>query len=161
MSRIGRVSTMLLCIAACGGQTRTAHHGFPALGSDSVLTGYGAQRRDVVTTATGTLKTADGMGAHTARFEQLLEGRLAGVVVTPRGGGEYQIRIRGATGDPLIVIDGTPTAFGASVRSALSGVNPADVARIDVLKDGAAAARYGSRGMHGVILITTHRVPRR
>jgi TonB-dependent SusC/RagA subfamily outer membrane receptor len=87
-----------------------------------------------------------------------LLGRLPGVTVIGRGP-DARVRIRGTssflgTNDPLYVIDGVPLQFGMS--QPLSGINPHDVARIDVLKDGTAAI-YGSRGANGVVLITTKR----
>jgi TonB-dependent SusC/RagA subfamily outer membrane receptor len=73
-------------------------------------------------------------------------------------GGELRVRVRGAVtgpggGEPLYVVDGMPLPNGA----ALSGLNPDDVARIDVLKDWSTAAAYGSRAANGVIVITTRR----
>jgi TonB-dependent starch-binding outer membrane protein SusC len=89
------------------------------------------------------------------RVEQLLEARVAGVTVRRMGNGEYSVLIRGinaihGTSQPLFVVDGVPLLDQRS----LAAINPADVARIEVLKD-AMAASYGVRGAHGVILITT------
>jgi TonB-dependent starch-binding outer membrane protein SusC len=69
------------------------------------------------------------------------------------------VRIRGVhsllgTNEPLYVIDGMPLPFG--MQNQLAGIDPRDVARIDVLKDGSAAI-YGSRGANGVVLIATKR----
>jgi len=58
---------------------------------------------------------------------------------------------------PLIVLDGMPLPRGGGLGSALSGIAPADIARIEVLKDAGSAAAYGSDGVNGVVLITTKR----
>jgi len=87
---------------------------------------------------------------------QLLQGKVPGLTITRNGGdpnGGIGIRLRGlstigAQTEPLVIIDGVP---GGS----LSNVDPNDIETIDVLKDGSAAAIYGSRGSSGVILITT------
>src|SRR5690606_27855337 len=87
---------------------------------------------------------------------QLLQGKVPGLSVYNRGGdpnSRSQIRLRGistvgANTEPLVVIDGV---IGAS----LDNVDPNDIESINVLKDGSAAAIYGSRGSSGVILVTT------
>lgn len=90
---------------------------------------------------------------------QLLQGQVAGMnIVKPDGGdpnGEFKVQLRGMTtlsggASPLVVIDGI---IGGSLES----VNPEEIESIDVLKDGSAAAIYGTRGTNGVILITTKR----
>lgn len=93
-----------------------------------------------------------------AEAEELFVGRFSGVQVfrTPDG---LSIRIRGGTSilgnnEPLIVVDGMPLQQRAD---ALSGVNPSDIQKIEVLKDAASLAQYGSRGANGVVLITTKR----
>ncbi len=99
--------------------------------------------------------------ARVSRVEELLRG-VPGLEVTALSNGAYQIRIRGhrsirgnpGDDDPLIVIDGIPSAAGAA---ALADIAPTDVARIEVLKDAGATSQYGSRGANGVIVITTKR----
>jgi TonB-linked SusC/RagA family outer membrane protein len=108
---------------------------------------------------------------------EALQGRMAGVLVTPAtgfGGASVNVQIRGQNSllggnQPLYVVDGVPyspsglnsfAAFGAFAQNAsydspLNSINPADVASIDVLKDADATAIYGSRGANGVVLITT------
>lgn|GEM_PF-193317 len=92
------------------------------------------------------------------RVEELFEGRFPGVRVFRQAGG-FSVQIRGATTlngntEPLYVIDGFPIEPGPD---RLIGINPADVARIEVLKDAASLAMYGSRAGNGVVLITTKR----
>ena len=101
--------------------------------------------------------------AHVSRVEEMLRG-VPGLEVTRLADGNYQIRIRGQrslrgstiSDDPLIVIDGVPTSSGLS---ALAGLAPRDIARIEVLKDAGPTSQYGSRGANGVIVITTKRAP--
>lgn len=94
-----------------------------------------------------------------ARIEELIEGRAPGVRVLHNRDGSFRLQIRGVSSpsgrnDPLVVIDGTP-ASDLRAGSALTSLNPADVLRIDVLKDAASTAFYGMRGANGVIVITT------
>jgi TonB-dependent SusC/RagA subfamily outer membrane receptor len=89
--------------------------------------------------------------------EELFVGRFPGVTVTRVPGG-IAVRIReGSTimgsGEPLFVIDGQ--AIEAAPGGALVGINPADIQKIEVLKDIGSTAQYGVRGANGVILITT------
>ena len=94
-----------------------------------------------------------------SRIEELIEGRAPGVRVIRHQDGTFRLQIRGVSSpagrnDPLIVVDGTP-ARELHAGSALASLNPADVARIEVLKDAASTAFYGMRGANGVIVITT------
>lgn len=94
-----------------------------------------------------------------ARIEELIEGRAPGVRVIHHRDGSFRLQIRGVSSpsgrnDPLVVIDGTPTRE-IRAGSALTSLNPADVLRIEVLKDAASTAFYGMRGANGVIVITT------
>src|SRR5688500_9224416 len=94
-------------------------------------------------------------GQNAAQAEELLAGRFPGVAVS-RGPEGLIIRIRGASGlggDPLFVVDGMPIDPGPG--GALAGINPADIEKIEVLKDVGSTAQYGSRGANGVILIKT------
>ncbi len=98
------------------------------------------------------------------RVEDLIQGRIAGVQVTRTGDGDYAVRIRGAnsvlgSGTPLYVIDGTQVR-AQGLMSALAGVQPQSVERIEVLKDAGATSIYGVLGANGVILITTKRARR-
>ncbi|WP_233522409.1 SusC/RagA family TonB-linked outer membrane protein [Chitinophaga silvatica] len=124
---------------------------------DIVVIGYGTQKRNEVTTAVATVK-AESFNQGGARSPMdLVQGKVAGLVVTRPNGNNpnssASIQIRGLTsmdGDmqPLIVIDGIP---GGN----LDLLQQDDIASFDVLKDGSAAAIYGTRGNNGVILITT------
>jgi TonB-dependent starch-binding outer membrane protein SusC len=128
---------------------------------DEVSVGYGTQSKENVTGAVTSITPTEAE-ARVARVEDLLS-RVPGLEVRPMPNGNYTLRIRGqhsirgnATDDePLLVIDGVVAS--GSLGSALAGVAPRDVARIDVLKDASATAIYGSRGANGVVIITTKR----
>lgn len=125
---------------------------------DSVAVGYGVQSRAQTGDAVRTI-TAEELGTiKVKRVEQLLAGRVAGVHVyaTPNGG--FAVRIRGTStfmgrSDPLYVVDGLPV--DVEEGRGLSFLDPADIARIDILKDPAETSMYGVRGANGVVLITT------
>jgi TonB-dependent SusC/RagA subfamily outer membrane receptor len=90
--------------------------------------------------------------------EKMLEGRVAGVVVSRTQDGGIAVRVRGASSfhgnnDPLYVLDGIPIEPGPD--GALTGVNPHDIESIRVLKSAADVALYGARGANGVIVIKT------
>ncbi len=131
---------------------------------ETVVIGYGTVKRE---DATGLVQsvTADkfNKGALTGP-QELLAGKIAGVVITTDGspGGGSKIRIRGesslsASNNPLIVVDGIPLDNGgvSGSRNQLNIINPNDVESITVLKDASAAAIYGNRASGGVIIITT------
>jgi TonB-linked SusC/RagA family outer membrane protein len=122
-----------------------------------VVVGYGTQKKSSVTGAVSKLVNANLDEIPTSRLDNALIGKIAGVSiqnVTSEVGADPVIRVRGfgsisANSSPLVVVDGYPVPDG------LSFVNPQDVESIEVLKDAASAAIYGSRGANGVILITT------
>jgi TonB-dependent starch-binding outer membrane protein SusC len=130
---------------------------------DQISVGYGTQsKRDATVAVTSVSPTeAD---ARVTRVEYLLQARVPGLEVLPLGDGTYTLRLRGrhsllgrsADDEPLLVIDDVLVPQG-SLGSALAGMAPRDVGRIDVLKDAAATSIYGSRGANGVIIITTKR----
>lgn len=104
--------------------------------------------------------TSDWRGQEPRRAEELLAGRFSGVEVIPMVGGGMAVRIRGQTSllgnnDPLYVIDGM--AVDAPPGQGLAGINPADIAKIEVLKDPGSTSMYGIRGANGVVVITTKR----
>ena len=126
--------------------------------SSLVEVGYGTSSRRDLTSAVGSVTSCDIAEQRVTRIEDLLQGRVAGVVVSRNRAGAPSVRIRGAQslygdGEPLFVVDGLPLLSGGP----LSGIAPQDIARIDVLKDAGATAIYGSRGANGVIVITTKR----
>ncbi|RQO74492.1 SusC/RagA family TonB-linked outer membrane protein [Pedobacter sp. KBW06] len=122
-----------------------------------VVVGYGTQKRKEVTSAIATIKEEDfNKGAARSPMD-LIQGKVAGLNITrtqgnnPNSGASIQLRgVSSITGtrSPLIVIDGIP---GGN----LDLLQQDDIEAIDVLKDGSAAAIYGTRGNAGVILITT------
>ncbi|SRR5712692_9338559 len=97
-------------------------------------------------------------------IEEALSGRFPGVEVTRTADGSVSVRIRGGSSimgsnEPLYVIDGVEIAPGPD--GALTGINPYDIESIQVLKDAASTAMYGSRGSNGVILIRMKKPPPR
>lgn len=90
-------------------------------------------------------------------IERMLQGKVAGVVVSRAPDGSIAVRIRGATSgyndEPLYVVDGVAVQPGPS--GALSGISPRDVESIKVLKGPAETAMYGARGANGVIIVKT------
>lgn len=138
--------------------------------SEIVVIGYGEQSRSSVTAAVSSVNKEIIENRPTANIQDILQGTASGVsVVTGSGqpGSAATIRIRGlgsfnAGNDPLYVIDGVPIFSGesnaannASGISNLADLNPNDIESIDILKDAASAAIYGSRAANGVILIKT------
>ncbi|NQZ76760.1 MAG: SusC/RagA family TonB-linked outer membrane protein, partial [Ekhidna sp.] len=116
-----------------------------------VVIGYGVQKKSDVTGATGVLTAKDVALQPLQRVENMLQGRVAGVVVSQNSGApgsSPQVNIRGFTGNPTYVIDGF-------IDADINAINPNDIESISVLKDASATAIYGSRGANGVILITT------
>jgi TonB-dependent SusC/RagA subfamily outer membrane receptor len=112
----------------------------------------------------GAIVTADDLdhGTTVDPIERTLAGRVAGVVVINTADGGIAIRIRGQTTingetEPLYVIDGLPVQPGPG--GSLTGINPKDIASIEVLKDASATAFYGMRGSNGVIVIKTKHAP--
>ncbi|MCR5453817.1 MAG: SusC/RagA family TonB-linked outer membrane protein [Bacteroidales bacterium] len=121
-----------------------------------VVIGYGTQRKGDVTSSVGSVKKEDFVGGAVKDAGQMIQGKVAGLVVSnpsgdPTSGTQIALRgrttINGASGNPLVLVDGIP--------GSLTTVAPEDIESVDVLKDGSAAAIYGSRGTNGVILITT------
>lgn len=122
-----------------------------------VQVGYGAVKKKDATGAVDVVTAKDFNRGFQSNAEGLLNGRVAGVVITQGGrpGDGAAIRIRGgaslyASNDPLIVLDGMPL-----IGTDLAAINPNDIESYSVLKDASATAIYGNRGSNGVILITT------
>ena len=125
--------------------------------NEVVVVGYGTQKKGDLTSAVASVKAADFVKGSVKDAAQLIQGKVAGVSVSMPSGdptANSQIMLRGITtlaagSSPLVLIDGIP--------GTLNTVAPEDIESIDVLKDGSAAAIYGTRGTNGVILITTRK----
>lgn len=123
--------------------------------SETVVIGYGTQRKGDVTSAVASVKPEDFTVGNLQDASDMIRGKVAGLSITKSSGDPNEtstIRLRGVTtinGDltPLILVDGVPGDMGT--------VAPENIADISVLKDASAAAIYGTRGANGVILITT------
>lgn len=124
-----------------------------------VAVGYGSQRKKEITGSVAGLKENDLIKGVQSDPMGMLQGKVAGLNISkPNAGdpnGDYKFQLRGTsslTGNtsPLIVVDGIPQAD-------ISAIPQDDIESIDVLKDGSAAAIYGTRGTNGVILVTTKR----
>lgn len=125
--------------------------------NELVVIGYGSVKKANMTSSVSKISSEALENRPVSNVSEAIQGQLAGVNAQATGGGlpgeELNIRIRGVNtinGDssPLYVIDGVP-------RDNMSGVNPSDIATMQVLKDAAATAIYGSRGANGVVLIQT------
>lgn len=120
-----------------------------------VVVGYGIQKKSVVTAAISSVKADEILTAPVATADRALQGRTAGVTVLPASGSPgsgAKIRIRGTNSngnaDPLYIVDGMKT-------TSIDNIDPGDIASMEVLKDAASAAIYGTEGGNGVIIITT------
>ena len=130
-----------------------------------VVIGYGTVRKSDMTGSVVAIKADEINRGAVNSPDQLLTGKVAGLLITPASGqpgSSAKIRIRGAaslsaSNDPLIVIDGVPVTGdgGAGMGNPLASVNPNDIESYSVLKDASATAIYGSRASNGVIIITT------
>ena len=146
---------------------------------EAVVVGYGAMRRSDLTGAVTSVRIDDDDASRTSTLDQMIEGRSAGVQVLSDSGSPdagISMRIRGISSfsgstEPLYVVDGiiingssesiSMTSIGTDkstqdeVTNGLAGINPRDIASIEILKDASATAIYGSQGANGVVLITT------
>ena len=124
---------------------------------DVVIVGYGTRKKSHNTGAIAQIGGRDIAAIQASRVDEALGGKLSGVLIQNQDGApgaDPKIQIRAASsisGDsnPLIVVDGYP------ISGSLATVNPNDIQSLEVLKDAASAAIYGSRGANGVILVTT------
>ncbi len=130
-----------------------------AFGLEEVVAiGYGTMKRKQVTSSIATVRVDDfTQGAIYQSPIELIAGKIGGLAISRAGGGDptsdIQVQLRGissirGTASPLIVIDGIPGGD-------LNAISPENISSIDVLRDGSAAAIYGSRATNGVIIITT------
>ena len=125
--------------------------------NEVVVVGYGTQRKADLTSSVASVKAENFVKGAVKDAGQLLQGKVAGLAIgTPSGDptAQTQVLLRGTATlgtsvQPLVLVDGIP--------GTLSTVAPEDIESVDVLKDGSAAAIYGTRGTNGVILITTRR----
>jgi TonB-dependent SusC/RagA subfamily outer membrane receptor len=138
-----------------------------------VVVGYGVQRKREVTGAVSKIGGKELNDLPVPSFEAAMQGKAAGVQVTVgsgMAGSASIVRVRGissisASGDPLYVVDGIPITqdyfmlgnSGGMNNNPLATLNPDDIESVEILKDAAANAIYGSRGANGVILVTTKR----
>lgn len=127
--------------------------------NEVVVVGYGTQKRSVVTGAISSIRSRDLENVPSNRIEQAIQGRVAGVTIAQNSGqpgSPSTIRVRGVTtfGDggnnPLWVVDGVVVDQGG-----IGYLNQSDIESIEILKDAASAAIYGTRAATGVILVTT------
>ena len=123
---------------------------------DVVVVGYGTQKKKEITSAITRISAEEFNKGNVNDVAQLLQGKVAGLSIARPGGNPnegFSIRLRGlstigANTSPLVVVDGV-------VGADLNSIDPADIKSVDVLKDGSAAAIYGTRGSAGVIIVTT------
>jgi TonB-linked SusC/RagA family outer membrane protein len=121
---------------------------------DVVVIGYGVQRKSDLTGAIASVSKEKLVEMPANSLDQVLQGRAAGVSVTPvtgMPGGGVSIQIRGISSingtEPLVIVDG--------IRASLNDLNPGDIESVEILKDASSAAIYGATGGNGVILVTT------
>ena len=141
--------------------------------SEQVVVGYGTASRAEVSSAVASVQGTDVQNAPVAGVDAALQGKAPGLQVIQNSGNPgvgITVRVRGAaslsaSNQPLYVIDGVPMVretfsqvdVGGQDITAVTGISPDEIESIDVLKDAAAAAIYGSRGSNGVVMLTTKR----
>ena len=141
--------------------------------TDVVVVGYGTQSKKELTGSVSKVSSEQIARLPVTGLDQAMQGQAAGVQVTSASGtpgASVSVRVRGpssisAGNQPLYVIDGIPINTGSYSQigvggqqvNALADLNPADIESIEILKDAAAAAIYGSRASNGVVLVTTKR----
>jgi TonB-linked SusC/RagA family outer membrane protein len=121
-----------------------------------IVVGYGVQRKSVVTAAISKVSAEELNVTRPTRVEDALKGKVSGVQITQSSGqpgSDSKVRIRGIgtinNSEPLYIVDGMEVGGG------INYLNPVDIASVEILKDAASAAIYGSRAANGVILVTT------
>ena len=152
--------TLAVLMAGCGSSSGEGVASGPALEPDEFSLGYTIENRRQSTAAVSSITEEQISQTRTGRIQEILR-RVPGVQVFNRPDGSFSIQIRGArtftgSNEPLFVINGV-IVQDIGTFSAADAINPADVERIDVLKDASSLAMYGSRGANGVIVITTKR----
>jgi TonB-linked SusC/RagA family outer membrane protein len=163
-------------VTVTAGDTATADFEMRAAAlnlSQVVVVGYGTANRREVTNSIATVRSDELVNTPVASIDAALQGKAPGLQVVQNAGNPgnaMTVRIRGSSSieagnQPLYVVDGVPIlrddysqlGLGGQEVSAISALNPDEIASIDVLKDASAAAIYGSRASNGVVLITTKR----
>ena len=121
-----------------------------------IVVGYGVQKKSVVTAAISRVSAEDLSKTTPSRIEDALKGKISGVQITQSSGqpgSDSKVRIRGIgtvnNSEPLYIVD------GMAVDGGINYLNPADIQSVEILKDAASAAVYGTRGANGVVLVTT------
>ena len=156
----GITAALLITTAASG----ACHHSARAVGAplpvDTLDNGYTISVREHPSDAARSIGPAEIARLRVKRVEELLAGRLSGVHVLPTRSGGFTVRVRGVTtinghAEPLYIIDGVPTTVAPD--EGLNWLDPADILRIEVLKDPADTSVYGAAGANGVIVIRTIR----
>ncbi|GHT56165.1 SusC/RagA family TonB-linked outer membrane protein [Bacteroidia bacterium] len=132
-----------------------------------VVIGYGTMKKSDLTGAVASVKSDAIQRSVPTSLDQVLQGRAAGVQISPSSGmpgAASSVRIRGtssinSSNEPIYVVDGVIIQQNdANMNSnILSSINPSDIVSIDILKDASATAIYGSRASNGVIIVTTRR----
>ena len=125
--------------------------------NDVVIVGYGEIKKSDLTGSVSVVGERSFYDQPVKNVSEILQGRSSGVEVTTISGmpgASTKVRVRGTTSinkssDPLYVIDGIISTSG------LDGINPQDIASMQILKDASSTSVYGSRGANGVVLITT------
>lgn len=120
-----------------------------------VVVGYGTKKKSLVTGSISSVKSKDLQATASSRADQAIQGKVSGVMVLPTSGSPgagSKIRIRGtnsnSNSNPLYIVDGMKTGD-------INNIDPGDIESMEVLKDAASSAIYGTEGANGVILITT------
>lgn len=120
-----------------------------------VVVGYGVKKKSLVTGSISSVKAKDLKTTSTSRADQAIQGKVSGVMVLPTSGSPgagSKIRVRGvnsnSNSNPLYIVDGMKTGD-------INNIDPGDIESMEVLKDAASSAIYGTEGANGVILITT------
>ncbi len=164
-------------VTLTAGQTATVNFqvASQAVGLDEiVVVGYGTRTRRELSTSVASVQAAQVQNVPVAGLDAALQGKAPGMQVIQNAGNPgngITVRIRGAaslsaSNQPLWVVDGVPVlqgnysqGFGSGGQdlTAISNLNPDEIESIDILKDAAAAAIYGSRASNGVVLVTTKR----
>ncbi|MEO9571966.1 MAG: TonB-dependent receptor [Polaribacter sp.] len=122
-----------------------------------VVVGYGSKKKSLVTGAISSIDSKQIKSSSNQRVEAVLQGRTSGVTVSsssgaPGSGAKIRIRGAGSSGksEPLFIVDGMKV-------SSIADIAPSDIANIEILKDAASAAIYGTEGANGVVIVTTKR----